>query len=54
MYALYGSLSNAEIKALVYRTDPMRFILQEEKKGKKMLNVPVLYNNKTARELAGQ
>ena len=31
----YGSLSNAEIKTAVYRTEPMQFILQEEKKGKK-------------------
>ncbi|HUW34447.1 MAG TPA: uracil-DNA glycosylase family protein [Planctomycetota bacterium] len=48
----YGSSSNAEIKTAVYRTDPMRFILQEESKGRKMTNKPVIYKNKTARELA--
>lgn len=50
----YGSMSNAEIKTAVYRTDPMRFIMQEENKGKKMVNKPVLYKNKTAQELAEQ
>lgn len=52
VYGTYGSMSNAEIKAAVYRTDPMRFVLEEESKGKKMVNKPVLYKDKTARELA--
>jgi uracil-DNA glycosylase family 4 len=51
-YRKYGSLSNAEIKTAVYRTDPMQFILGEEKKGMNMVNKPVIYNNKTARELS--
>jgi len=54
VFRVYGSMSNAEIKTAVYRTDPMRFILQEERIGKKMVNKPVLYKNKTARELAEQ
>ena len=43
VFHTYGSISNAEIKTAVYRTGPMRFILQEEDKGKKMVNKPVLY-----------
>ncbi len=52
VFRTYGHMSNAQIKTAVYRTDPMRFVLREERKGKKMLNKPVLYKNKTARELA--
>ena len=51
VFKLYGKMSNSEIKAAVYRTEPMRFILQEEIKGKKILNKAVLYKNKTVREL---
>ena len=54
VFRAYGSLSNAEIKAAVYRTDPMRFILQEESKGKDMRNKAVLYKNKTACDLGGK
>lgn len=52
VFRAYGAMSNAQIKAVVYCTDPMRFVLREEGKGKKMLNKPVLYKNKTARDLA--
>ncbi len=48
----YGSMSNSEIKTAVYLTDPMRYILESERRGKKMLNRPVLYKNKTSKELA--
>jgi uncharacterized phage-associated protein len=51
VFRTYGAMSNSDIKIAVYRTDPMRFILQEESEGKKMLNKPVLYKGKTAREL---
>jgi uracil-DNA glycosylase family 4 len=51
VFRTYGGMNNKDIKIAVYRTDPMRFILQEESKGKKMLNKPVLYNGKTAPEL---
>lgn len=54
VFHTYGSMSNAEIKTAVYRTEPMRFILGEEKKGKKMVNKPVLYKDKTAREISQQ
>jgi len=51
VFRTYGAMSNRDIKIAVYRTDPMRFILQEESKGYKMLNKPVLYKGKIAREL---
>jgi uracil-DNA glycosylase family 4 len=54
VFRIYGSMNNAEIKTAVYRTEPMRFILQEENKGKNMVNKPVLYRDKTARELTKQ
>jgi uracil-DNA glycosylase family 4 len=50
----YGSMSNPEIKTAVYRTEPMRFILQEENKGKDMRNKPVIYKDKAAPDLGGQ
>lgn len=40
-------MNNSKVKTLVYLTDPMRFILKEEKKGKDMRNKVVLYKNKT-------
>jgi len=51
VFRTYGAMSNARIKTAVYRTAPMRFVLHEENKGKKMVNKPVLYKDKTAREL---
>lgn len=54
VFHTYGSMSNAAIKTAVYRTAPMRFILGEEGKGKKMVNKPVLYKDKTVIELAEQ
>jgi len=54
VFHTYGSMSNAAIKTAVYRTAPMKFILAEEEKGKKMVNRPVLYKDKTAKELAEQ
>jgi len=52
VFRTYGPMSNATIKTAVYRTAPMRFILEEERKGRKMANKPVLYKGKTAEELA--
>jgi len=52
VYRTYGSMSNAQIKTAVYRSAPMQFILEEEKVGKNMINKPVLYKNRTARELS--
>jgi uracil-DNA glycosylase family 4 len=44
--AKYGKLSDSRIKTVVYLSEPMRYILKEEKKGKKYYNKPVLDNNK--------
>jgi uracil-DNA glycosylase family 4 len=54
VFCTYGLMSNAGIKTAVYHTEPMRFILQEENRGKNMVNKPVLYRDKTARELSEQ
>lgn len=47
----YGRMGNAEIKTAVYRTNPMRYILEEEAKGRDMRKVPVVYGNKVSWEL---
>jgi uracil-DNA glycosylase family 4 len=43
----YGVLNEKDLKTKVYLTKPMRFILAEEKNGKKMLHTAVIYKNKT-------
>ena len=40
-----------QIKTMVYTTPPMKYILREEKKGRSMLKVPVIYNNRTVEEM---
>lgn len=39
------------IKIVAYKTEPMRYILEQENSGRKMLKVPVIYNNKLVMEL---
>ncbi len=48
----FGSFSNSAIKSAVYRTEPMQFILAQENKGRDMRNKAVLYDEKTAVDLA--
>ncbi len=48
----YGHYSNAKLKTAVYNTEPMRFILRQENKGKDMRNRPVLYKDKAAADIA--
>jgi uncharacterized phage-associated protein len=43
----YGNMTESDIKTAVYMTRPMRHVLREEKKGRKMTNVAVLYKNST-------
>ncbi len=43
----YATLSDSELKTVVYLTKPMRYILREEKKGENMLRIPVLYRDDT-------
>ena len=47
----YGRMSNSAIKSAVYCTEPMRFILREENKGKDMRNKAILYKDKTVADL---
>ena len=42
---------DGQIKTMVYMTPPMKYIFREEKKGRSMLKVPVIYNNKTVEEI---
>ena len=44
----FGRMSNADIKTAVYRTAPMRYILKQERLGRDMRKIPVLYKNMTA------
>ena len=47
----YGDYSDAQIKTAVYLTSPMRYILKQEKQGRQMTKVPVLYQNKTVQDM---
>jgi uracil-DNA glycosylase family 4 len=49
----YGNLTNAGIKMAAYRTRPMRYVREQEKLGRNMYNLPVIYKDKTALELVG-
>lgn len=47
----YRDYSDAQIKTTVYFTKPMRYILKQEKQGRQMTKVPVLYQNKTVEDI---
>lgn len=47
----YANSTDGTIKIAAYRTEPMKYILEQESKGRKMLKVPVIYNNKLVMEL---
>ncbi len=47
----YGKLTDAGIKRVVYRTRPMKYILQQEKLGRDMRKIPVIYRDKISSEL---
>jgi hypothetical protein len=47
----YGQLDNTGIKIAVYRTRPMRYVREQEKLGRSMSNVPVIYKDKAVPEL---
>ena len=40
-------MTNSQIKTITYITKPMKYILRQERKGKKMLNKPVIYKDGT-------
>jgi len=46
-----GNLSDSELKTKVYLTTPMKYILRQERKGRKMVNKPVIYQSKTIIEI---
>ena len=46
----YGRMTNAQIKTAAYLTEPMRYLLAQEKKGRDMRRVPVIYKDKAAPE----
>lgn len=50
----YGSMTNANIKTAAYLTKPMKYILYQEKTGKKMTNKPVINRNKYIYQLEGE
>ncbi len=41
----YASSSDASMKIVAYRTEPMRYILAQEKEGRNMTRTPVLYKD---------
>lgn len=47
----YSQLSDRGIMMAAYRTQPMRYILAQEKQGRNMYNEPVIYENKAAPEI---
>ena len=47
----YRNDSDAEIKIKVYLTDPMKYILRQEKAGRNMLKTPVLYKDSTVKDM---
>lgn len=47
----YRNHSDAQIKTAVYFTKPMRYILRQEKQGRQMTKVPVLYHDKTVQDM---
>lgn len=49
----YNSVTNSQIKTIIYITKPMKYILRQERKGKKMLNKPVIYKDGTILDFEG-
>lgn len=44
----YGKMNNSQIKTVAYRTSPMRYMLQQERQGRDMRRVPIIYKDKHA------
>ncbi|MEW6049155.1 MAG: uracil-DNA glycosylase family protein [Bacillota bacterium] len=49
----YGRLSNRLIKTAVYRTGPMRYVLEQEALGRDMRRVPIISKNGLCSEVEG-
>ena len=43
----YGTMNNSQIKTKTYLTPPMKYILRQEKLGRDMRRIPILYKDKT-------
>lgn len=41
----YVAMDNRSIKIAAYRTEPMKYVLEEERKGRDMNKVPIIYKN---------
>lgn len=51
VFQRFGQMNNAEIKAAVYLTAPMQYVLRAEKGGRDMRNKAVLYQGRTIQEI---
>jgi hypothetical protein len=51
VYAKYGDKNDTELRAIVYMTEPMKYLLKLENEGKNVSRIPVLYNDKEAQEI---
>jgi len=49
----YGDLNDSRLKTVIYLTEPMRYILRQEKLGKDMRNKPIIYKNRLVGQLEG-
>lgn len=47
IFEKYKTATDAQIKIIAYHTPPMRYIMQQEDKGRKMAKCPVLYKDTT-------
>ena len=47
----YGEMDNSGIKRAAYHTDPIGYILRQEKRGRDMRNASVMYKYRLAEEL---
>ena len=50
----YGTLGEFGIKSAAYRSKPMKYILEQEKMGRNMQKVPVIYKDKISYELGNE
>ena len=44
----FGRLTNSQIKTVAYKTPPMRYLLSEERDGRDVRRIPVIYRDKCA------
>ena len=54
IFSLYGNKNDSELRAIVYMTSPMKYLLKREKNGEDVSRIPVLYEDKEAQEMDDQ